>query len=68
MREFMTVAEAAKMLRIGERTAYDLVRQGRLPAIKVGNQWRIEKQAFEEWLAAGGDRGPADTGPEDREE
>ena len=63
MREFMTVAEAAKMLRIGERTAYDLVRQGRLPAIKVGNQWRIEKQAFEEWLAAGGDRGPADAGP-----
>jgi excisionase family DNA binding protein len=48
------------MLRIGERTAYDLVRQGRLPAIKVGNQWRIETQAFEEWLAAGGDRGPAD--------
>jgi len=67
MREFMTVAEAAKMLRIGERTAYDLVRQGRLPAIKVGNQWRIEKQAFEEWLAAGGDRGPADAGPEDHE-
>lgn len=65
MREFMTVAEAANMLRIGERTAYDLVRQGRLPAIKVGNQWRIEKQAFEKWLAAGGDKGPADAGPED---
>ena len=65
MKEFMTVVEAAKVLRIGERTAYKLVRQGRIPAIKVGNQWRIEKQAFEEWLAAGGDKGPADAGPED---
>ena len=54
--EFMTVAEAAALLRIGERTAYTLVREGRIPAVKVGNQWRIEKGAFETWLAKGGDR------------
>ena len=57
MTEFMTVAEAAALLRIGERTAYKLVRSGRLPAVKVGNQWRIERRAFEAWVAAGGDRG-----------
>ena len=54
--EFMTVAEAAALLRIGERTAYTLVREGRIPAVKVGNQWRIEKTTFEAWLAKGGDR------------
>jgi excisionase family DNA binding protein len=55
--EFMTVAEAAALLRIGERTAYKLVRSGRLPAVKVGNQWRIERRAFDAWVAAGGERG-----------
>ena len=54
--EFLTVPEAAQLLRIGERTAYKLVRDGRLPAVKVGNQWRIEKGAFEEWLAQGGNK------------
>lgn len=54
--EFLTVAEAAALLRIGERTAYKLVRDGRIPAAKVGNQWRIEKGVFETWLAQGGER------------
>jgi len=54
--EFLTVAEAAALLRIGERTAYKRVRDGRIPAVKVGNQWRIEKGAFEAWLARGGER------------
>lgn len=61
MTEFMTVAEAAALLRIGERTAYKLVRSGRLPAVKVGNQWRIERRAFDAWVAGGGDRGAEPT-------
>lgn len=54
--KFRTVPEAAKLLRIGERTAYTLVHEGRLPAVIVGNQWRIERGAVEEWLAQGGNR------------
>ena len=54
--EFLTVVEAAELLRIAERTAYKLVRDGRLPAVKVGNQWRIERRALEAWIAKGGDR------------
>ena len=54
--DFLTVAEAAELLRIAERTAYKLVREGRLPAVKVGNQWRIERSALEAWIAKGGDR------------
>lgn len=56
MTEFMTVAESAALLRIGERTANKLVRSGRLPAVKVGNQWRIERRAFGAWVAASGER------------
>ena len=43
------------MLRIGERTAYELCRTGKMGgAVKVGGSWRIEKEAFEEWVRRGG--------------
>lgn len=53
--EFMTLAEAAELLRIGERTCYDLARQRRLPAAKVGGQWRIRRTDLDSWLAKGGE-------------
>lgn len=34
--DFLTVAEAAAVLRIGRSTAYDYVRDGILPAIHMG--------------------------------
>jgi len=51
--EFLTIPEVAKLLRVGERTAYGLARDGKLPAIKVGNQWRVRRTALEEWVDAG---------------
>lgn len=45
--EYLTLAEAAELLRIGERTCYDLARQRRLPAAKVGGQWRIRRADLE---------------------
>jgi len=54
--EFHTVAELAARLRLSERTAYDLVRQGRIPgAVKVGGQWRIRAAPLDAWLEAGGE-------------
>jgi putative molybdopterin biosynthesis protein len=53
--DILTLAEAAAMLRIGERTAYDLARQGRIPAAKVGGQWRIRVRDLERWLDHGGE-------------
>ena len=54
--EFLTVSELASRLRLAERTAYDLVRQGRIPgAAKIGGQWRIRTESLDAWLAAGGD-------------
>ncbi len=53
--DMLTLAEAAALLRIGERTAYDLARQGRLPAAKVGSQWRIRLRDLERWLDRGGE-------------
>lgn len=56
--EFMTLAEAAELLRIAERTCYDLARQGRLPAAKVGGQWRIRRTHLDAWIDKGGEAPP----------
>lgn len=49
--EIITIGEASKLLRIGERTAYQLAREGRLAgAIKVGNQWRIDREVLITWI------------------
>lgn len=52
--EFLTIPEVAVLLRVGQKTAYTLAREGKLPAVRVGNQWRVPKRALEQWVAAGG--------------
>ena len=59
MADFLTIKEVCDILRIGERTAYELCRTSQLGgAVRVGGQWRIEKIAFEAWVKRGG--GPAE--------
>ena len=51
--DFLTIQEVATLLRIGQRTTYDLARRGRIGgAIKVGNQWRVDRVAFRKWVEA----------------
>jgi PTS system nitrogen regulatory IIA component len=54
--EFLTIGEVAKLLKLGERTVYQLAREGRIGGVaKVGNQWRFEKGALIEWMKQGGE-------------
>lgn len=41
--DVLTVPEAAKLLRIGKNQAYELVRNGRLGAIKLGKKIIVPK-------------------------
>ena len=50
MAELMTVAEVARYLRVTEKTVYRLLKKGRIPATKVGRQWRFERNSIDEWL------------------
>lgn len=52
--EYLTIPEVAELLRITGRTAYSLAREGKLPAIKVGNQWRVARGTLQEWSRTGG--------------
>lgn len=47
--EIMNVQEVADLLRVSSQTVYSLARAGRLPAVKVGREWRFRR---DELLAA----------------
>ena len=53
--EFMTVEDVAEMLRINKSTVYRMAKAGRIPATRVGRQWRFRLSALESFLDAGGD-------------
>ena len=48
---YLTVDEVAKRFGVNVTTVYRLVQEGRLPAFKVGNQWRFSERRLEEWVA-----------------
>lgn len=63
----LTVPEAATVLRISKNKAYELVRQRLLPAVHLGKNIRIPRQALERWIAeqskpAAGDQDPTAVG------
>ena len=49
--ELMTCAEAAAYLRLHERTIGRLLKQGALPGVKVGRQWRLRRADLDAYLA-----------------
>jgi len=52
--EVYTIEEVAKMLKVSEQTIRALVRDGTLPAKKVGRAWRIKKTDFEAYMNSEG--------------
>jgi excisionase family DNA binding protein len=48
--QLMTIEEVAKYLNVDKFTVYRLVANQKLPAFKVGNQWRFKPEAIEQWL------------------
>ena len=43
----LTVSEVADLLRINKSTVYRMAKQGRLPATRVGRQWRFRKSVLD---------------------
>lgn len=50
MPNLMTVGEVADYLRVTKKTIYRLLERGKIPATKVGNQWRFDKSSIDDWL------------------
>jgi putative molybdopterin biosynthesis protein len=53
MDNYLTTAETARYLRLGERKLYELVAEGRIPCTKATGKWLFPKALLDRWLAAG---------------
>ncbi len=47
--EFMTPKEVMEELAIGKNTFYALVNEGKLPAFRIGKQWRVRREDLLAW-------------------
>jgi len=47
---FLTTEEVLEYLQVNLRTVYRLVKAGKLPAVRVGRQWRFRKRDIDAWL------------------
>lgn len=45
-----TVPEVARLLAVARSTAYELVRDGAIPAQRLGRRWVIPRRRFHAWL------------------
>ena len=46
----LTTDQVARYLKVDKFTIYRLVAQKKIPAFRVGNQWRFKKTLIEGWL------------------
>ena len=49
MNNAMTVRELAGYLKIHPSTIYRLLKQGSIPAFKVGSDWRFNRESIDKW-------------------
>jgi excisionase family DNA binding protein len=54
---FLTTEEVLDYLQVNLRTVYRLIKAGRLPAVRVGRQWRFRKRDIDAWLESQRPRG-----------
>lgn len=54
MTEMLTAKEMQTLLQVDRSTIYRMAEAGRLPAIKVGKQWRFPADQVNSWLNTGG--------------
>jgi excisionase family DNA binding protein len=48
--QLLTADEVAVMLRISIGTLYKLVKKGKIPAFRIGTDWRFNREAIEKWM------------------
>ena len=46
----LTTEQVARYLKVDKFTVYRLVMQRKIPAFKVGGQWRYKKKLIDAWL------------------
>ncbi len=48
--EVMNIEEVARYLKLKPQTIYVWAQQGKIPAAKIGKEWRFRKDVIDEWF------------------
>jgi excisionase family DNA binding protein len=49
--EILTVKEVCKLLHVHPSTIYKLTKTGKIPAFRIGTDWRFRSDVIERWTA-----------------
>ena len=60
---FLTTEEVLEYLQVNLRTVYRLIKAGKIPAVRVGRQWRFRKRDIDAWLDSQRTQQPGVNGP-----
>ncbi len=61
--EILTVQELSDYLKVPVSTLYKLVREGSIPATKIGKHWRFHKDTIDAWITQADQTERAEGGP-----
>lgn len=48
-----TLDEVADILKVSRRTLYTYVKEGKLPAVKMGKYWRVSQESLQAFISTG---------------
>lgn len=48
-----TLDEVADILKVTKRTLYNYVKEGKLPAVKMGKYWRVSADSLQAFISTG---------------
>jgi len=50
MDKWLTLEQIAKYLQMSTSSIYKMAQAGKIPAYKVGRQWRFKKEEIDKWV------------------
>lgn len=50
MDDIMTIEEVARYLKLKPQTIYNWAQNGKIPAAKIGKEWRFRKSLIDRWF------------------
>lgn len=53
MDKWLTVEQIAEYLQMSTSSIYKMAQRGKIPAYKVGKQWRFRKEEIDRWIKEG---------------
>jgi excisionase family DNA binding protein len=48
--KWLTIDELAEYLKLGRTKLYRMAQEALIPASKIGNQWRFDREEIDDWM------------------